>query len=256
MRMIKSGIIGGVTGVALLIINILILMYLAQNDTNSIYVYFATALTLLATGVIPGTIAGLLASRGVTNKKDAVTQGIIAGSIAVFAIIIYMAIYIVTKGSSGFPYFLSIIWSFMLFITISVVLACVCSVLAVFFTSNIYWSIPSLNSERDPDDLRRAYDEMWAEARNLIVDINRSIRIYLFAGVVITLCGITILANGEDRMNSASVTGLTQLGYIEAMCETAGGLILLALGPYLLYWYRKLKKRYSRLMQMEKTFGV
>lgn len=107
----------------------------------------------------------------------------------------------------------------------------------------------------DIGELKTLYDELWQDARTLVKDMNRSIWVYLFGGimtllmafisVVTTLSNILLVLGGEART----------LEYIYAAGGLIGTLVMAYVGIYLLVWYFRLKKRYSRLLEMEKKLG-
>jgi hypothetical protein len=259
MRVIKSGVIAGIAGIAVSIAGIFFIAYLSREYPASFFMYVSLAIELLYIA-FPGVLAGILSSREITSKKDSIVPGLVAGAIVAAADMLLMLVMIISMGGYGMSAVQdgpALFWiGFMARCALSIVLSGLCSALAVFLTRELYWSIPSPDRERDPHDLKEVYDTLWADARTMVLDMNRSIRVYLFVGILIILCGMAILANGVDRWQHASTIGANAFSYFLALFEVAGGLIQFILGAYLLYWYDKLKKRYSRLMQMEKTLGA
>jgi hypothetical protein len=83
----------------------------------------------------------------------------------------------------------------------------------------------------------------------------------LIVGMVILCYGIAGWQHIDSIENSISNNYIgqnlvTPSEYLIVFCEIVGGIVLLITGPYLLYWYYELKKRYSRLMAVEKTLGA
>jgi hypothetical protein len=107
--------------------------------------------------------------------------------------------------------------------------------------------------DKDLPELKALYEELWTHARTMIKDMNRSIFIYLFTGFI-TLAFSTIMIGTaiSDWTKILSGTAST-LTYIYAIAGTLGAVVYPAFGVALLYWFNKLRKRYARLIRLEKT---
>ncbi|WP_424359231.1 hypothetical protein [Methanocella sp. MCL-LM] len=253
----KAGIIAGVIGVVLLIVELYPMAILARSFPFSEMEFISTTIRLLSFA-IPGALAGILASRYVMSTKESLLPGLISGTIVAFAELLRMAsiIFPFMGGEHGKDVVLTGLIHLLLRDPFSIALCGLCSALAVFFTRELYWSIPQSDRDSDPYALKKLYDELWNDASTLIIDMNRSIRVFLFAGILMLICGIVILGMGLSGWQYISLRGAAASDYVIVIGEISCGLIQLIIGPYLLYWYYILKKRYTRLMQMEKSLGA
>ena len=84
--------------------------------------------------------------------------------------------------------------------------------------------------------LKALYDELWNAARSLIKDMNKSIYV-----------------SNWNKIFSGDTNTLT---YLYVTAETFGSFVYVAFGIALLYWYRKLKGRYSKLIKMEESLRI
>ncbi len=101
--------------------------------------------------------------------------------------------------------------------------------------------------------LKTLYDELWRDARTMIKDMNRSIFIYLFAGFLSLVLSAIMIGTAISDLNKIVSGSASSLTYFYAIVETPGSVFYVAFGVALLYWYYKLKKRYAKLIQMEKA---
>jgi len=101
--------------------------------------------------------------------------------------------------------------------------------------------------------LKTLYDELWSDAKTMIKDMNRSI-------TVVFLFGLTMFAIGPMNFGTvvemyARITaGSTRwLDYFYLIGTSFGTVISVVAGVAMIRWYYKLKKRYAKLIQLEKT---
>jgi hypothetical protein len=109
------------------------------------------------------------------------------------------------------------------------------------------------DEEKELPELKALYDELWSNARNMIKDMRRSIFIYLFTGFITLAFSAIMIGTAISDWNKILSGNSTTLTYIYAFAGTLGSVIYVAFGILLLYWHNKLKNRYSRLIQLEKT---
>ena len=113
-----------------------------------------------------------------------------------------------------------------------------------------------VNSMTDEDNkleqLKVLYDELWSDAKSMIKDMNRSISIYFFAGLITLAFSTIIIGIAVSDLNKILSNGASSLTYFYAIVEVPGAVLMIIFGVTLLFWYRKLKKRYSKLIEMEK----
>ena len=101
--------------------------------------------------------------------------------------------------------------------------------------------------------LKILYDELWSDARTVIKDMNRSIHVYLLTGFVTLAFSVIIIGTAISDWNKIFSGGASTLTYFYAIMEIPGAVFYVAFGVFLLWWYNKLRNRYSRLIQLEKT---
>ncbi|MDH5439993.1 MAG: hypothetical protein OEZ48_07330 [Candidatus Bathyarchaeota archaeon] len=109
------------------------------------------------------------------------------------------------------------------------------------------------DEDKELPQLKALYDELWSDARTMIKDMNRSILMYLFAGFLTLVLSAIMIGTAISDWNKILLGNASTLTYFYAIVETPGSVLYVILGVTFLYWYKKLKKRYSRLIQMEKT---
>jgi len=108
------------------------------------------------------------------------------------------------------------------------------------------------DEDKELAQLKALYDELWRDAKSMIRDMNRSIFIYFFAGLIILAFSTIIIGTAVSDWNKILSNDASSLTYFYAIVETPGAIFMIIFGITLLYWYRKLKKRYSKLIEMEK----
>jgi len=101
--------------------------------------------------------------------------------------------------------------------------------------------------------LKVLYDELWHDARTMIKDMKRSISIYLFTGFMTLAFSVIMIGTAISGWNKILSGSPSTLTYFYAIAETSGVVVYVAFGVSLLYWYNKLKKRYTRLIELERT---
>jgi len=108
------------------------------------------------------------------------------------------------------------------------------------------------DEDKELAQLKALYDELWRDAKSMIKDMNRSIFIYFFAGWIVLAFSAIIIGTAVSDLNKILSNGASSLTYFYAIVEVPGAIFMIIFGITLLYWYRKLKKRYSKLIEMEK----
>ena len=100
-------------------------------------------------------------------------------------------------------------------------------------------------------DLKTIYDELWLDAKTLIKDMKKSVNIYLYAGLVTLIVAFTSLTNAAPYF-VAIIFGIGNVfAWIFVIIEVALATVVITFGARLIIWYRKLKKRYAKLIEME-----
>ena len=101
--------------------------------------------------------------------------------------------------------------------------------------------------------LKKVYDELWSDARTMIKDMKRSIYLYSFTGFLTLVFSVIMIGSAISNWNQILLGGASPLNYIYAIASTFGVVIYVVFGILLIYWHNKLRKKYSRLIQLEKT---
>jgi hypothetical protein len=101
--------------------------------------------------------------------------------------------------------------------------------------------------------LKALYNELWSDARSMIKDMNKSVFVYLFAGFLSLVFSTIMIGSGIANWNKIFSGEAETLTYVYVIAETFGSVIYVIFGITLLYWYRKLRGRYSKLIKMEES---
>ena len=109
------------------------------------------------------------------------------------------------------------------------------------------------DEENELPELKAVYDELWSDARTLIKDMKRSIHIYSFTGFITLVLSAIMIGTAISDWNKILSGDIGTFTYLYAIAGTLGSVIYVPFGVLLLYWYNKLKNRYARLIQLEKT---
>ncbi len=101
--------------------------------------------------------------------------------------------------------------------------------------------------------LKTVYDELWSDAKTMIKDMNRSITMVFLFGV--TMFAFFFIEMGTIiEMYSKIASGSARaLDYFYLVATAFGSVVALVAGVMMLRWYYKLKNRYAKLIQLEKT---
>ena len=101
--------------------------------------------------------------------------------------------------------------------------------------------------------LKKVYDELWSDARTMIKDMKRSIYLYSFTGFLTLVFSVIMIGSAVSNWNKILLGDAGPLTYLYAIAATFGVVVYVALGINSIRWYNKLRKRYSRLILLEKT---
>jgi hypothetical protein len=109
------------------------------------------------------------------------------------------------------------------------------------------------DKDEELPELKALYNELWSDARTMVKDMKRSIYIYLFAGFITLVFSAIMIGTAISDWNKILSGNIGTFTYLYAIAGTLGSVIYVAFGVLLLTWYNKLKNRYTRLIQLEKT---
>jgi hypothetical protein len=110
-----------------------------------------------------------------------------------------------------------------------------------------------VDKDEDLSELKAVYDELWRDAKTMIKDMKRSIHLYSFTGFITLVFSVIMIGTAISDWNKILSGNIGTFTYLYAIAGTLGSVIYVALGVLLIYWYNKLKNRYTRLIQLEKT---
>ncbi|BAI62111.1 hypothetical protein MCP_2039 [Methanocella paludicola SANAE] len=262
-RLWRSGIIAGVIGAVIALLGLVIIgaWFKVLTEQNIIFLAMwlsANALAFIAAGLA----AGILVSPYARDEMEALEAGIIAGIIVAVVPIMFIAVMI----ALGSPFIqvepsavmLAMVFGGLFLLTLSVAqvaLAGLVSTLYCVYTWKKQISKATAGDEERLGDLKALYDDLWADARTLVADMNRSILLYLFAGLFTLIYGFVILGYAAASWQYIFSGSPDLADYATAIGETVGGIAQVVVGPLLIWWYFKLKSRYAKLSALEKGDG-
>jgi hypothetical protein len=104
-------------------------------------------------------------------------------------------------------------------------------------------------------ELKDLYDELWSDARTLVKDMNKNIRIVFLYGVMclsmaVVESSLVIRTYPKFEAGTAEWMDWVYLGG-----GVAGVVVFIAAGVSILWWYSTLRKRYRKLIEIEKKLG-
>ena len=260
-RILKSGIIAGLIGSSITLMNLIILM-IGMKEQSTIFLLVLLLANVLAF-IIAGLVAGMLVSPYAQGKTESLKTGLIAGGVVAYVPIVVICIFVFLNT------FIAIIFSThpvdamsaflggVALIFCMVAQAALSGLVSLGYTSyaglrKSVTAAPASDEDIGLEDLKVLYDDLWKDARTLAKDMYRSIQLYLLAGVFTLIYGFVILAYALVSWQRI-YSGSTEIAdYAAAIGETIGGVIQIIVGPLLIRWYFKLKSRYSSLASMEK----
>jgi len=106
---------------------------------------------------------------------------------------------------------------------------------------------------KELSQLKMVYDELWSDAKTMVKDMNRSITmVFLFGLTMIAIFPINMGTLIEMYSKIPSGTARA-LDYFYLVATALGSVVTVVAGIMMLRWYSKLKNRYAKLIQLEKT---
>ncbi len=257
---LKSGIIAGLIGASITLMNLIILM-IGMKEQSTIFLLILLLANVLAF-VVAGLVAGMLIFPYAPGKTESLKTGLIAGivvayvPIVIICIFVFLNTFIAVIFSTHPVDVMSALLGGLALIFCMIAQAALSGLVSLGYTSYTGRRKRSDTAATDEDsgleDLKTLYDDLWKDARTLAKDMYRSIQLYLLAGVFTLIYGFVILAYALVSWQRI-YSGSTEIAdYAAAIGETIGGVIQIIVGPLLIRWYFKLKSRYASLATMEK----
>jgi predicted membrane channel-forming protein YqfA (hemolysin III family) len=103
--------------------------------------------------------------------------------------------------------------------------------------------------------LKTIYDELWRDAKTMIKDVTRSISAVFFVGIMMFVIAIFLLLSAHQTYMTIVGGSTRTLDYFYLIAESLGVVIMIVAGILFEREYYKLKNRYRRIIQLEKTIG-
>jgi hypothetical protein len=100
--------------------------------------------------------------------------------------------------------------------------------------------------------LKTVYDELWQDAKTMIIDMNRTIKsVFFLSFLMFVFAGMQFLSAHQVYMDI--IRGSTRsLDYFYLVTISFGVVIMFVAGVWNMRSYNELKNRYSRLIELEK----
>jgi hypothetical protein len=103
--------------------------------------------------------------------------------------------------------------------------------------------------------LKTLYDELWRDARTMVKDLNKSITSIFLFGVVLVCMAPINLSMVIDMYSKIAAGSTSALNYFYLVSISVGVIVSVAAGVMMLRYYFQLKKRYAKVIELEKTLG-
>lgn len=260
-RIWKSGLMAGAIGDTFIVLSLVVLgnIFTIFKEQNALFALLVLLSSLLAFAVA-GLSSGILVSPYARNDMESFKSGLVSGAIVASLLVLFIASMIVLD-----PRFIMVgppagAWSVALGISVMAIvllsLVALAGMISMVYTS--YGRLKGRESaethagDEELGDLKALYDDLWKDARTLVADMNRSIQMYLFAGLLMLVLGLITLCYAAVSLQRIYSGSPTPADYAAAIGETFGGLLMVIVGPLLIRWYYRLKSRYAHLASIEK----
>ena len=101
--------------------------------------------------------------------------------------------------------------------------------------------------------LKTVYDELWSDAKTMIKDMNRGITMVFLFGVMMFVIFPLTIGTIIEMYSRIALGSARALDYFYLVATAFGSVVSVVAGIMMLRWYYKLKNRYAKLIQLEKT---
>lgn len=112
-----------------------------------------------------------------------------------------------------------------------------------------------MENEIELAELKEVYDELWADAKTLIKDMKKSIAVYSYASFITVLLSIVVALSTLVNFITIIAGNGTWLTWFSTIIGIVGVAFTFGYGIKLFQWFRRMEKKYAKLIQMEKNFG-
>lgn len=100
--------------------------------------------------------------------------------------------------------------------------------------------------------LKEIYDELWSDAKTLAKDLSKSISIYVYASYLTWTVSFVIVLSFIANFVAVLAGSGGVWEWFNLVMGATGTIVTIVYGAKLFQWYRQLKRRYSKLIKLEK----
>lgn len=103
-------------------------------------------------------------------------------------------------------------------------------------------------------ELKTVYDELWADAKTLIKDMKKSVYIYNYAAMLTYAVAVITLVNGISHYATLAAGQANTTTIVVIIINVTAIALEVTLATILYRWYRRMKRRYNKLIEMENSW--
>ena len=111
-----------------------------------------------------------------------------------------------------------------------------------------------MEDDKKLEDLKTIYDELWSDAKVLVKDMRKSVYVYLYAGLVTLIVALSSVISATPFYTLILIGKGNLLTWAFVIFEIIATIFVIAFGIRFIRWFLTLKKRYSKLIEMEKNW--
>lgn len=111
-----------------------------------------------------------------------------------------------------------------------------------------------MQEDNDLVELKAVYDDLWADAKTMIKDMKKSVYIYNYAALLTYAVAIITLFNAIPYYATLVAGQGNTITIAVIVTNIIATVFEIVFGSVLLRWYYRMKRRYARLIEMEKTW--
>lgn len=104
------------------------------------------------------------------------------------------------------------------------------------------------------EELKSVYDELWSDAKTVIKDMRKSVYIYNYAALLTYAIAVITIVNAAQYYAALFLGHGNIVTIAVILVNVVGVTVEIVFGTILLRWYNKMKRRYARLIEMEKSW--
>jgi hypothetical protein len=111
-------------------------------------------------------------------------------------------------------------------------------------------------NNQELSELKSVYDELWSDAKTLAKDMKKSIAIYLYAGYATLIIAFSALISALPFFLQVIYGAGDALSWSIVVFEIIATAIVLTFASFLFRWHKRLSRKYSKLIDLEKKIGA